>query len=157
MRTLITIIIILLIGLGLGYYFGYDWGYEKAVKSDIPEDEHKGLWDDKDYRVSAAASSALVGVWQSNEDANFTREFNKDGSAYDKYEGETDQGVLGWSLFTKEEPDTDFAGEFEDGAVYMRMTNGSESLYFKIIKVTPEELELVYLDRGNILSFKKID
>jgi len=47
----------------------------------------------------------------------------------------------------------------EDNAVYIQMTmtgTQADTLNFKLTKLTPEELELVYMERGGVLRFKRV-
>ena len=48
----------------------------------------------------------------------------------------------------------------EEGKVYIQMTltgTQADTLNFKLVKLTPEELELIYMDRGGTLRFQSIE
>lgn len=141
-----------------GYWLWVKYQRPKLSEDDASsysQDEHRALDNGADYRISAT-TSALPGTWRSLEDIKFERQFKSDGTVVDSYGGDPEANTKGsWSVFTKENPDRDFTGQFEDGAVYLKMTADDDKLYFKLVKVTPEELEMVYLDRGNTLRFTK--
>lgn len=106
---------------------------------------------------SLVVRESIEGKWQSTDDENFTREFQSGGLAVDGYTGsENTTGT--WEVFSSETGiETPFPQE--DGAVYLKMVMGEmseEIFYFKIGKLTPDELELVYLDRGGVLTFTSL-
>lgn len=100
---------------------------------------------------------SIQGIWQSIDDPKFARQFKDNGVVIDTYEGQADtEGV--WNTFTT---DTGAVAPFplEPGVVYLQLEMGGgqeELLYFKVISLTPEELELAYMGRGNILRFTYI-
>lgn len=102
-------------------------------------------------------SKNLVGDWQSLDDQKFTRKFEVDGTLTDAYEG-SDDTVGSWVIFNKDsQVETPFA--LETGVTYLRIstdTGTSEVMYYKITKVTPDELELIYMDRGGVLRFNRL-
>ena len=155
MRTLITIILIALSGF-VGYYIGNNQGYEKAVfDSTTPKEQVSSQNQDETLQ---SARTALVGNWRSNDDARFTREFKADETAIDLYDNGDgfDKTALSWSVFNSGSTDAGYTGEYQDGVAYLHMSNGKNDLYFKIIKVTSEELSLFRISEGDILLFKKI-
>lgn len=88
----------------------------------------------------------IVGKWVSVDDNKFFREFNQSGVAVDLYGGKvTSQG--NWKLF-----------RLGDGIQLdiSSQADGQEMLSFNIVKITPEELELVYLGRGGALRFTRV-
>lgn len=100
---------------------------------------------------------SLKGTWQSVDDEKFIREFNSDGTATDKYEGEEDVSGAFEVFQSNTGVETPFPQE--DNSLYLKMTMGEmadEVFYFKVGKITSEELELIYMDRGGVLRFKKI-
>lgn len=101
----------------------------------------------------AIVSDGIIGKWQSVDDASFTREFRSGAVVVDTYA--TSSGTRGtWKLFTKKQP-LDVSFPIQADAIYLQMQLG-DKLNFRINKVTPEELELTYMERGNTLRFKKI-
>lgn len=101
--------------------------------------------------------NSIQGRWQSVDDPKFTRTFRANGVALDTYEGAGEtEGV--WQAFTSE---SGAVAPFplEPNHVYLQMEMGSEQdemLYFQVTKLTPEELELIYMGRGGVLRFKYI-
>jgi hypothetical protein len=108
--------------------------------------------------LALAVTENILGIWQSTEDESFTREFRAGGIAIDAYEGSTaTEGT--WTAFTSESNvATPFTQQPDVIYLEMRMGGGQdEILYFTVVKLTPEELDLTYLDRGGILSFVSVE
>lgn len=104
--------------------------------------------------VARVVRESIQGEWQSVDDSSFTREFRADSTLIDSYVGsESTEGL--WEVFTSDSGlETPF--EMQPGTVYLRITSNegaSEMLFFSINKLSPEELELTYLDRGGVLRF----
>lgn len=151
MRHLILILIGLALASGGAYFVGYDHGFKKAATT-----QELSVYDQSAVGDAARTMANIVGMWQSTEDPKFTREIRNDGVAVDRYNGESGAEGL-WMVFTKEIPDQSFEGAIEDGAVYLSIALGEdEKYYFKVIKADGKSLELVYLDRGGVLSFSRI-
>jgi len=88
----------------------------------------------------------LVGAWQSNEDESFVREFFADGTVVDTYKNQDSADQTGtWSFL-----------DAETGDFVLVLTFPDTELHFSIVTLTPENLILTYLERGNSLSFSKI-
>lgn len=103
-------------------------------------------------------SESIVGVWQSQDDAQFIREFKSDATVEDRYEGEAPMGAS-WKAFTSDDA-VDVAFPLDEGAVYLQMVIGEddkEYLTFKVAQITPETLELIYMDRGGSLTFTRVE
>ncbi len=106
---------------------------------------------------SIAARIQILGIWRSTQDSKFTREFKNDGKVIDAYEGSSLNSDGRWVIFTKQMPIDALPEALEDGAVYLSIAAPeSEAQYFKIASINSHELQLVYLDRGGIISFTKI-
>jgi hypothetical protein len=107
--------------------------------------------------VAALVTASAIGKWKSVDDAKFIREFKSGGVAIDSYNGKADATGT-WKVFTKANaPAVTYT--LENDAIYLQMSAGSapaDTLTFKVVKVTPEELELIYLERGNTLKFTKV-
>jgi hypothetical protein len=104
-----------------------------------------------------SARANLIGLWRSTEDAKFTREFRSDGTTYDAYEGSVVESDGRWILFTKNMPPEGYEVPLEDTVVYLAITEPeSEPLYFRVTRAEVDALELIYLNRGGILSFERI-
>ena len=106
---------------------------------------------------SITARIQIIGMWRSTQDPKFTREFKNDGKVIDAYEGSLPDFNGRWVIFTKQMPVDALPEALEDGTVYLSIaTPESEALYFKIVSINSRELQLVYLDRGGVFSFTKI-
>ena len=157
---LIIILFFFVAGLGVGYYFGFDHGFERAIgdpellAESAQEDNTPIAQQDTDDAIQAP--SGVVGVWQSKDDAQFTREFREDGAVVDRYAGDesaTTEGV--WRLFMyPTEEQVPFT--IQPGVQYLRIAIPEEVLYFSITKVDTNDLDLVYLGLGNTLHFTRI-
>ncbi|MFZ2555808.1 MAG: hypothetical protein WAZ27_00100 [Minisyncoccia bacterium] len=152
MRHLLLILVGLIVASGAGYFIGYDHGFKKGAVP-IPVSVETNAVSD-----AAMVMSQIVGMWQSTDDPKFTREIRNDGVVIDSYAGGEDADSDGlWMVFTKEVPDEAFTGVFEPNVAYLSMgMSETEKLYFKILRVDDESLQLLYLDRGNLLSFVRI-
>lgn len=105
--------------------------------------------------MTIAVNENIVGTWISLDDNKFIREFRSDGTTVDIYEGEeVSKGK--WLVFTHENGiATDFPQTKEDVYIKIEDIDPSGTLYFSLAKLTPEELELIYMDRGNVLRFSR--
>lgn len=108
--------------------------------------------------LSITVGENIVKTWKSVDDNKFTRTFGTDGTFTDSYEGGTNTKG-NWVVFTK---DSGLTTEFplEDNTVYLRLLTGSapeDVMHFKILKISSEELELVYMERGGTLKFTAIN
>jgi membrane-bound inhibitor of C-type lysozyme len=102
-------------------------------------------------------SESVIGKWQDTTDAKFVREFKKDGIVVDTYDSK-DPHTGTWVVFTKQKP-REVPFPLEESATYIQLSiqdNYTDVLNFKITAVTPETLELTFMDRGGVLTFKRI-
>ncbi len=131
----------------------------EITEDNITEDnisEHADEGAELSPNLVPAVKANILGKWQDTTDPKFVREF-KENEVIDSYAGDASLKTSGtWTVFTKENPDQGFTGTFESGAVYIGIKSKESNLYFKLGKLTPESLELVYLDRGNTLIFTKL-
>jgi len=104
--------------------------------------------------ASAAVSANIVGTWRSDEDPKFVRVFAADGTTEDRYDGEK-VATGAWTAALGANIDVE-ALPIESDAVYVRIADGEELLNFKVAALTPERLELIYLGRGNTLTFTRV-
>ena len=108
--------------------------------------------------TSLIVTESMLGKWQSVDDAKYVREFKEKGVVVDWYDGKTVSTGL-WVVFTKEKAPKIFPYTMDTSSVYLQLTmtgSQADTLNFKISKMTPEELQLVYLDRGGVLTFKRV-
>ncbi|MCF7865298.1 MAG: hypothetical protein K9M11_02225 [Candidatus Pacebacteria bacterium] len=107
--------------------------------------------------VSLLVSESLVGKWQSIQDTKFVREFTKTGGVSDYYDGKLVTSG-NWNVFTSEKP-LKVSFPLEKDAIYVQLTDSTDKesvLDFKVTKITPESLELIYMERGGVNSFTRI-
>lgn len=99
---------------------------------------------------------SLSGTWRSTQDPRFVRVFAADGSVTDYYEGEESATTMGrWNVV--EDANAEQA-EFAtlSGMRTIKIEFPEEVLYFAVVTLTDEKLELSYLARGNTLSFTRV-
>src|SRR5215472_15963544 len=106
----------------------------------------------------AVVRVALAGTWQSTDDTKFTRELDADGRATDRYEGDESATATGrWLLF--------FGGtapvgittrKLEPNVVYLLLEENGDRLLFALAAMNRSELKMIYLERGNLLSFVRL-
>lgn len=106
--------------------------------------------------IGVSVDEDLIGLWESTDDEKFTREFEEDGTATDRYEGDELATFVGeWVTFN--DPSSEPVElPIVEGATYLRILSGEEALYFTVSEVTEDSLQLIYLDRGGALNFRKI-
>lgn len=100
----------------------------------------------------------ILGVWQSTDDENFTREFRDGNVVIDSYTGSEDTEAV-FDIFTAN-PEADYPFPLEEGRVYLVMMtseNREDDLYFEVTNLTPTELDLIYLNRGGVLQFTRVE
>lgn len=108
--------------------------------------------------TSLIVTENMIGKWQSADDAKFVREFKAGDAVVDWYDNKKVSEGL-WVAFTKDKAPKVFQYPMNDRSIYLQMTvsgTQADTLNFTINKVTPEELELIYLDRGGVLKFKRV-
>ena len=100
----------------------------------------------------------MIGTWQSLDDTRFTRELDADGSATDRYEGNADDAIKGnWIVFAGNVPPADAKGrKLVPTAVYLEVRQNDDTLFYGLTGLTAQSLHMVYLERGNALSFERI-
>ena len=101
---------------------------------------------------------AIVGTWQSLDDPKFTREFAADGKAVDRYEGDESATTRGhWTMFLGSSPPAGTAGRaFQHDVVYLRLDENGDVLLFALAGLSRSDMKMVYLERGNLLSFVRL-
>ena len=150
MKTFILAILVLIAGVAGGYYYGQG-KFALPVKT-----ESKTIPVADKARIDAV-NSLIAGRWQSEEDSNFVREFKADGTAIDYYDEQPapSQTNGSWKLFSSSNPEQ-VAFPIRENEVYLKMTFGKENYHFAVLAVTPEKLELMYMERGGILQFARL-
>lgn len=163
------LLILLVASAGGGYFFGRGGTLEDAQswlgevtqqKGSIPtgQDSTEMTPDAIITPVPTAdITTGIVHVWKSVDDPKFTREFERDATVVDRYEGDeaaTSKGL--WTLLVSpmSEPPP---FPVQEGVSYIKLSFAEEVLYFSVGKLTETELELVYLDGGEVLRFTKAE
>jgi len=103
--------------------------------------------------------SVLVGTWQSTDDTKFTREFDADGNSADRYEGDASATTIGrWTLFRGSDAPKNLAAaqKLEAGVFYLKLDENGDQLLFALAGLSRSDLKMVYLARGNLLSFIRL-
>jgi len=106
----------------------------------------------------AVVHAMLAGTWQSTDDTKFTRELDADGRSADRYEGDESGTAVGsWTLFLGSAAPRALAGrKFEPNGVYLLLDQNGDQLLFALVTLSPQELRMIYLERGNVLSFVRL-
>lgn len=105
-----------------------------------------------------AVRHALVGTWQNNEDTRFTREFAADGTAVDRYADDPRSAAKGiWTVFNGNAPPAEAKSyPMIPEATYLEIRQNGDVLIYGLESLTTQSLEMVYLQRGNRLSFARL-
>jgi hypothetical protein len=110
--------------------------------------------------VAAPSQQALmVGKWRSTDDARAMVEIRADGTWIDSYVGEPSATATShWLLFSGAKPPKAAAGETLDAkSTYLEVKDeDGGQLFYALDKVDAKSLEMLYLDRGNELSYKRV-
>lgn len=149
MKILIGVLVIVLLA-GLGYVV-YSTSLDKAEEEPVVEEMASTKLSANDERA------LLIGVWKSNEDAKFTREFRENGQVIDRYESDDTplptQGI--WSIVT--DPNAlpaEIAADLDTRVLKLEFPE--EVMYFGLVANTDTTLSLVYYGRGGMLNFTKV-
>ncbi len=156
MKTILSIIVVLALVAG-GWYF-YNGGTMMQTTENIETSENMEAGSVK-QDPALIAGETIIGTWQSTEDPKFVRVFKAGDVVEDMYDGEVVATGM-WVAFVKgiDAPEVPFP--LEDNAVYIQATitgSQADTLNFKLTKLTETELELVYLDRGGVLAFTRVE
>ncbi|HKD20855.1 MAG TPA: hypothetical protein VKB71_02525 [Rhizomicrobium sp.] len=106
----------------------------------------------------ATLKTAIVGTWQSTDDPKFSRELAADGQAIDRYEGDESATARGhWLLFLGSAPPAGTTGRtFQRDVFYLRLDENGDVLLFALAGLSRSDMKMVYLERGNLLSFVRL-
>jgi hypothetical protein len=107
--------------------------------------------------LATIVSESILGTWQSTTDTKSIREFQAGGRVQDRYDG-TVVASGTYQVFTDEKP-LEVSFPLTGNTPYMRLTMSgtqSETLDLKVINLTLEELGLVYMDRGGVLLYTRV-
>lgn len=108
--------------------------------------------------VSLIVSESILGKWKSTEDAKFVREFLEGGKVQDWYDGKVVSSGTAAAFTSENAPAVSFPLELSVVYIQLAMSGSqADTLNFKLSKLTPEELELTYMDRGGVLRFTYVE
>ena len=100
----------------------------------------------------------IVGSWQSTGDGNYSVKITANGKWTDTYSTSATSSASqtgAYTLFTSADPDPALAGAVTPGVVYVKLVEGKSTSFFGVVEADGNNLQLVYLDRGNTISFVK--
>jgi hypothetical protein len=111
--------------------------------------------------VAAAptAQQLLVGKWRSVDDARAMVEVRADGTWIDSYTGiPSATAASHWLLFSGAHPPKEAAGETLDAkSTYLEVSDkDGGTLFYALDRVDAKSLALLYLDRGNELTYTRV-
>jgi len=110
--------------------------------------------------VAAPSQEALMaGKWRSTDDAKAMVEIRADGTWIDSYVGEPSATATShWLLFSGAKPPKAAAGETLDATSTYLEVNDQDGgqLFYALDKLDAKTLELLYLDRGNELNYRRV-
>ena len=110
--------------------------------------------------VAAPSQQALMaGKWRSTDDARAMVEIRADGTWIDSYTGEPSATATShWLLFSGAKPPKAAAGETLDAtSTYLEVSDqDGGQLFYALEKIDTKSLTLLYLDRGNELSYGRV-
>lgn len=108
----------------------------------------------------ASVFATIVGSWQSTDDSNYSVTITSSGKWTDSYKGSGASNSVSesgtYALFTSQNPDKTFTGTLVPGVVYLKVSEGNSVLFYSVLETSTTTLQLSYLDRGNTLSFVKV-
>jgi hypothetical protein len=151
---------------GAGEEVGIEVGEESTVCNPVPNpDSPPWNWGDAaegagsmQPDASLVVTESIQGKWQGADDKKFVREFKSGDVVVDSYDGkEVSKGL--WVAFTKENAPKVVPFTIAENTVYLQITTTgvqADTFNFKVAKMTPDELELVYMDRGGVLKFMRV-
>jgi hypothetical protein len=110
--------------------------------------------------MAAPTPQALMaGKWRSTDDAKAMVEIRADGTWIDSYTGEPSATATShWLLFSGAKPPKEAASETLDAkSTYLEVSDPDGGrLFYALEKVDAKSLTLLYLDRGNELSYARV-
>jgi hypothetical protein len=100
----------------------------------------------------------MVGTWDSADDTRLSREFDPDGTAIDRYDGDESATARGtWLLFTGSVAPPEAAHhKLSAEGIYLEVRERGDVLLFAVLGVDSQNLVLGYLERGNTLRFSRL-
>jgi hypothetical protein len=101
--------------------------------------------------------SLMVGTWRSTDDARSMVEVRADGSWIDSYTGEPSATTTShWMLFSGAKPPKAADQTLDAKSTYLEVSDKDGALFYALEHVDAKSLELLYLDRGNTLTYRRV-
>lgn len=105
--------------------------------------------------LSPSATELIIGTWTSVDDASYQMTFAPNGALTELYAAENiATGTYTFAPSPIGYVEEDFSAT-DEAANYLLEDIDGERYAYRIQVVSPERLELVYLERGNTLSFTR--
>ena len=155
MKYFVILLGVIVVSIGAWFWwYQTEQNLEKNPDSaEITTGEHSDLKQD----LVLIVSESIIGNWQSTEDLKFVRQFQASGIVTDLYDS-TAMTSGTWQAFSKDNPLL-VSFPLEPDTVYLQLAmagSQTDKLNFKLTKLTPETLELIYLERGGALQFNRL-
>jgi hypothetical protein len=109
--------------------------------------------------AAPTAQQLMVGTWRSVDDARAMVEIRADGTWIDSYTGiPSATAASHWLLFSGAYPPKEAAGETLDAkSTYLEVSDkDGGTLFYALDRVDAKSLALLYLDRGNELTYTRV-
>jgi hypothetical protein len=109
--------------------------------------------------AAPTAQQLMVGTWRSVDDARAMVEIRADGTWIDSYTGiPSATAASHWLLFSGAHPPKEAAGETLDAkSTYLEVSDkDGGTLFYALDRVDAKSLALLYLDRGNELTYTRV-
>jgi hypothetical protein len=109
--------------------------------------------------AAPTAQQLMVGTWRSVDDARAMVEVRADGTWIDSYTGiPSATAASHWLLFSGAHPPKEAAGETLDAkSTYLEVSDkDGGTLFYALDRVDAKSLALLYLDRGNELTYTRV-
>ncbi len=140
-KILIAGLIIILVLLGVYFY----WPSEKQARM-----ENIPTVSERDPNPPAS----YPGRWRSDEDAKYELEFLASGSFVEYYDGkETEKGT--WLETPSLGAEASNYGDLGTSGPFLKLQRGDGPYLYKVLKEDSASLQIIYLGRGNTLSFTR--
>jgi len=108
--------------------------------------------------AAPTAQPMMVGEWRSIADSRALVEIRADGTWIDSYAGMPSATTTSrWTLFSGGHPPKDVADQTLDAkSTYLEVSDKDGPLVYAVDRVDAKRLELIYLARGNDLSYARV-
>ncbi len=135
-----TILVVVILIVGAVFYFYFQNNSIDTKKNDIITADEREILD--------IYKEKIIGTWESVEDEKYILLFEESGSFSDTYDSEF-IGSGSWEL-------EEVFGEF-DVTFYLHKELDGEEYDYEVLNIDDNNLVLLYLGRGNILEYVKLN